>query len=45
MPGCRHYTKVVIALQSPIIYSRVAQIVKGEILYPGFLAWRDESFL
>jgi hypothetical protein len=43
MAGCGHYTKVVMALQSPVIDSRMPQIVEGEILYPGSLASGDKS--
>lgn len=45
MADCGHYTEVVMALQSPIIYGRRPQIGKGEILYSGFWASGDKSFL
>jgi hypothetical protein len=34
MAYCRHYTKVVVPLQSPVIDSRMPDVVKEEILYP-----------
>ena len=43
MAGRRHYTKVVMPLQPPVIDSGVSQIVKGEVLYPRPLAGRGES--
>ena len=36
MAGRRHYTKVVIPLQPPIIYGRLPQVVEGEMVNPGF---------
>jgi hypothetical protein len=38
--GRRHYTKVVMALQPPVIDCRMPQLVKGEVLYPRPLAGR-----
>ena len=43
MAGRRHYTKVVMPLQPPVIDSGVFKIVKGEVLYPRPLAGRGES--
>ena len=36
MAGRRHYTKVVMPLQPPIIFGRVPQGVEGEMVHPGF---------
>jgi hypothetical protein len=43
MAGRRHYTKVVMAMQPPVIDIRVPQIVKGKVLNPRPLAGRGES--
>ena len=37
MAGRRHYTKVVMPLQPPVIDRRVSQIVKGEVSIPARL--------
>jgi len=42
MAGRRHYTKVIMPLQPPVIDRRVSQIVKGKVLYPIPLAGRSE---
>jgi len=36
MAGRRHYTKVVMPLQPPIIYGRLPQVVEGEMVNPSF---------
>jgi hypothetical protein len=43
MAGRRHYTKVVMALQPPVIDIRVPQILKGKVLNPRPLAGRGKS--
>jgi hypothetical protein len=35
VPRCRHYTKVVMPLQSPVVNGCMPKIVKDEILYAG----------
>jgi len=45
MAGRRHYTKVVMPLQPPVIDGRVSQVVKGEVLYPRPRAGRFKSRL
>jgi hypothetical protein len=36
MAGRRHYTKVVMPLQPPIISGRLPPVVEGEMVLPGF---------
>ena len=45
MTRSRHYTKVAMALQPPLIDSRVPQVMESEFLYSGFFASGDKSFL
>ena len=43
LAGRRHYTKVVMDLQPPVVDCRVSQVVKGEVHYPRPLAGRGGS--